>query len=71
MGTDDIANFINKQENLRVHTDGKAEKLGKERDRGNIKGLMKAKFEDSLIYQMKRRNSRAKARARPEKLYSL
>ena len=45
--------------------------MGKERDRGNIKGLMKAKFEDSLIYQMKRRNSRAKARARPEKLYSL
>ena len=34
--------MFNKQENLGVHTDGKAQKLVKERDKRNIDGLMKA-----------------------------
>ena len=62
VGTNDVENFISKQESIRF----KRDRGGDEVDRDNVRGLMQSKLSDSIWDADRRREIRNKLRARLE-----
>ena len=65
VGTNDVENFIAKQESIRFRRDNVR---GKGNDRDNVVGLMQCKLDDSIWDADRRRDMRNKLRARLERL---
>ena len=65
VGTNDVENFISKQEGIRFRRD---HGRGHEKDRDNVRGLMQSKLDDSIWDADRRRDIRNKLRARLERM---